>query len=161
MKSCALALAVVALAGIPGAQAATATGTLSLSITISASCSVISASAINFGTVTAIGANIDQTSTLTVNCSATTPYNVGLSVGGGSGATYATRMMTNGANAVTYSLYRDASRTLVWGETIGTDTVAGTGNAANQTITIYARTPPQSVPPPGAYSDSVTITITY
>jgi spore coat protein U-like protein len=161
MKPSALALAVMALAGIPGAEAATATGTLSLSITISATCSVVSASAINFGMVTAIGANIDQTSTLTVNCSTTTPYNVGLSVGGGSGATYAARLMSNGANAVTYSLYRDAGRTLVWGETIGTDTVAGTGTAANQTITIYARVPPQTVPPPGAYTDNVTITITY
>ena len=143
------------------AQAATATGTLNLSITITASCSVVSATAINFGSVATIPANIDQTSTLTVNCSSTTPYTVGLGVGGGTGATTAVRKMVNGVNVVNYTLYRDAARTQLWGTTIGTDTVAGTGSGANQALTIYARTPTQAVPPPGAYTDAVTITITY
>jgi spore coat protein U-like protein len=152
----------VGLATLPGtALAATATGTLNLSITISASCTVVSATAINFGTVAAIAANIDQTSTLTVNCSNTTPYTVSLDAGGGTGATVAVRRMMNGANFVNYTLYRDAARTLLWGNTIGTDTVAGTGSGANQTLTIYARTPAQAVPPPGAYTDTVNITITY
>ena len=86
---------------------------------------------------------------------------MGLSAGGGTGATVAVRKMTSGANTVNYTLYRDAARTLVWGTTIGTDTVTGTGNAANQAITIYARTPTQTVPPPGTYTDTVTVTITY
>jgi spore coat protein U-like protein len=151
----------VALLVAPSAQAATATGSLNLSITISATCSVVSASAINFGTMGAIAANVDQTSTLTVNCSSTTPYTIGLSAGGGSGATVATRKMTSGANAVNYTLYRDAGRTLVWGTTIGTDTLAGTGSGANQALTIYGRVPAQTVPPPGTYNDTVTVTITY
>lgn len=146
---------------LPQVQAATATGTLNLSVTIQSTCSVISATAINFGTMSAIAANVDQTSTLTVRCSSTTPYNVGLSAGGGTGATVATRKMSSGANAVNYTLYRDAARTLVWGQTIGTDTVTGTGNGANQTLTIYGRVPAQTVPPPGTYTDSVTVTITY
>lgn len=149
----------LALSG--AASAATATGSLSVNITISSTCSVVSATAINFGTVSAIAANIDQTSTLTVNCSSTTPYNIGLDAGGGTGATVAVRKMMNGANFVNYSLYQDAGRTTLWGNTIGTDTVTGTGTGANQTLTIYGRTPTQAVPPPGAYSDTVTITITY
>lgn len=162
-----MTLKVACLAGLlavalpSGAYAATATGTLNLSITITASCSVVSATAVNFGSVAAIAANIDQTSTLTVNCSSTTPYTVGLGVGSGAGATVAVRKMTSGANVVNYTLYRDAARTQLWGTTIGTDTVAGTGSGANQTLTIYARTPTQAVPPPGAYTDAVTITITY
>ncbi len=160
-KSFAGLIGLVSLA-LPGAaHAATATGTLGVSITIAASCTVVSATAINFGTVAAITANIDQTSTLTVNCSSTTPYTVSLSAGGGSGATVAARRMVNGTNFVTYSLYRDAARTQVWGNTIGTDTVAGTGSGANQTLTIYARTPIQTVPPPGAYTDTVNITVEY
>lgn len=154
----ATALGVVA---VPATYAATATGTLNLSITISATCSVVSATAINFGTMSAIAANVDQTSTLTVNCSSTTPYNVGLGVGGGTGATVAVRKMTSGANTVNYTLYRDAARTLVWGQTIGTDTTTGTGTGANQTLTIYGRVPAQTVPPPGTYSDTVTVTVTY
>lgn len=146
---------------LPGsALAATATGTLNVSITITASCSVVSATAINFGSVATIAANIDQTSTLTVNCSSTTPYTISLDAGGGTGATIATRKMMNGANFVNYTLYRDAGRTQLWGTAVG-DTVAGTGTGANQTLTIYARTPTQAVPPPGAYTDVVNITITY
>jgi spore coat protein U-like protein len=156
-----LPLAAMLAVAAPVAHAATATGTLNLSITIAATCSVVSATAINFGTVSAIAANIDQTSTLTVNCSTTTPYNVGLSAGGGTGATVAARKMMNGANSVTYSLYRDSGYTQVWGNTVGTDTVAGTGTAANQTITIYGRVTAQTVPPPGSYTDAVTVTITY
>ncbi|MCZ8184737.1 MAG: spore coat U domain-containing protein [Beijerinckiaceae bacterium] len=160
LKSALLA-AGLGLAIVPATYAATATGTLNLSITIQASCTVVSATAINFGSMATIAANVDQTSTLTVNCSSTTPYNVGLGVGGGSGATVATRKMTSGSDVVNYTLYRDASRTQVWGETIGTDTVTGTGTGANQTLTIYARVPAQTVPPPGTYTDAVTVTVTY
>jgi spore coat protein U-like protein len=162
MKFKALGFAAVLAVAAPAAHAATATGSLGVSITIAATCSVVSASAINFGTVSAIAANIDQTSTLVVNCSSTTPYSVSLSAGGGTGATAATRKMMNGANAVNYSLYQDAARTQVWGDTVGSNVLTGqTGTAANQNITIYARTPAQTVPPPGAYSDTVTVTINY
>jgi spore coat protein U-like protein len=155
----AAALSAAALA--PSAQAATASGSLNLSITIQASCTVVSASAVAFGSVATIPANIDQTSTLVVNCSNTTPYTVSLGVGNGSGATTAVRKLTSGANTVNYSLFRDAARTQVWGTTIGTDTVAGTGNGANQNISIFARVPTQAVPAPGAYTDTVAVTITY
>jgi spore coat protein U-like protein len=154
-------LAAVCAAAAPAAMAATATGTLNVSITIAATCTVISATSIDFGTVTAISSNLDQNSSLTVNCSSATPYNVGLSAGGGSDATVGSRKMSNAGNAVSYSLYRDAARTQVWGETIGTNTVAGTGTGSNQVLTIYGRTPVQPTPPAGSYTDSVTITITY
>lgn len=161
MKHGAFGLAAVLALAAPAAEAATATGTLNLSITVAATCTVVSATAIDFGSVIGIANNIDQTSTLTVNCSSNTPYNVGLGLGSGSGATYSSRKMSNANGAVNYSLYRDSSRSQVWGDTVGTDTVAGTGTGANQTLTIYARTPPQSLPPPGTYADAVTVTINY
>ena len=34
------------------------------------------------------------------------------------------RLMTSGANTITYSLYKDSGRTSVWGNTVGTDTQA-------------------------------------
>ena len=68
--------------------------------------------------------------------------------GPASGATVATRKMTSGAATVNYTLYSDSGRTTVWGNTIGTDTVAGTGNGAAQTLTVYGRVPPQTTPAP-------------
>jgi len=115
-----------------------------------------------FGTAQVLGSNIDVTATVSPTCTNTTPYTISLDVGSGAGATVAARRMTGPASAtVAYSLYRDAARTLVWGVTSGTDTVAGTGNGTAQPITVYGRVPPQSSSAPGGYTDVVTATVTY
>ena len=69
--------------------------------------------------------------------------------------------MTNGSSTINYSLYTTSARTTVWGNTVGTDTVAGTGNGASQAYTVYGRVPAQSTPSPGTYSDTVVLTISY
>lgn len=144
------------------AHAATTTSTFQVTLTITAQCTIVSASTLAFGSNGVISANIDQSSTLNVQCTNTTPYNIGLNVGTGAGATVATRLMTGPASAtVAYSLYTTTGRTVVWGNTVGTDTVAGTGNGASQAFTIYGRVPVQTTPAPGAYADTVTVTVTY
>lgn len=133
------------------AHAATATGQFNVTITIQSNCVLASATDLAFGTQGVISANIDAQSTITVQCTNTTPYNIGLNVGNGAGATVAARKMTGPASAtMTYSAYRDAARTLVWGQTIGTDTVAATGNGSAQPVTVYGRVPPQTTPGAGA-----------
>jgi spore coat protein U-like protein len=79
-----------------------------------------------FGSQGVLTANVDNTSTIQVQCTNTTPYNIGSDAGTGSGATVAARKMTNG-RSITYSLYSDSGRTTVWGTTIGTNTVSATG----------------------------------
>ena len=69
-------------------------------------------------------------------------------------------MTFSGAN-VTYGLYRDAARSLAWGSTIGTNTASGTGTGLTQTQTVFGRMPTQTTPKPGAYSDSVVVTVGY
>jgi len=141
--------------------AATATTTMTVQMTITATCLVNSATALNFGTQGVLATNVDQTSTLQVTCTNTTPYNIGLNVGTGAGATVAARKMTSGANTVNYTLYRNSTRTTLWGNTVGTDTVAATGNGAAQNYTVYGRVPPQAAPAPGTYTDTITVTVTY
>ncbi|WEX89472.1 spore coat U domain-containing protein [Sinorhizobium garamanticum] len=144
------------------AFAATATGNMNVRINIVAECKVVTATDMDFGTTGVIDANVDQTSSITVQCTNSTPYTVGLNAGGGIGATVAVRKMTGPASAtVNYSLYRDAARTQVWGFTPGTDTVASTGNGNPQTMTVYGRVPVQTTPGAGAYSDIVAITVQY
>jgi spore coat protein U-like protein len=150
-----------ALLGAAGAQAATVTGTFSVSMTINASCVLSSSSGIAFGATGVLSSNTDATGTLGVQCTSSTPYTVSLDAGGGTGATTATRKLTSGGSTINYVLYRDSARTLTWGNTIGTDTVAGTGNGAVQTLTVYGRVPSQTTPAAGAYSDTVNVTITY
>jgi spore coat protein U-like protein len=143
------------------AYGSTATTTFQVQITIQAQCVIGSASTLDFGTQGVLTANIDQSSTVQVQCTNTTPYNIGLDAGTGSGATVATRKMTNGAATINYTLYSNSGRTTVWGNTIGTDTISAAGNGASQSYTVYGRVPTQTTPAPNAYTDTITVTVTY
>jgi spore coat protein U domain-containing protein, fimbrial subunit CupE1/2/3/6 len=159
-SAAALAACFLVASGDAG-YAATATTTMTVQVTITASCTINSASTLNFGTQGVLATNVDQTSTLQVTCTNTTPYNIGLNAGTGSGATVATRKLTSGANTVNYTLYSNSGRTTVWGNTVSTDTVAGTGNGSAQSYTVYGRIPAQTTPAPGSYTDTITVTVTY
>jgi spore coat protein U-like protein len=159
-RSAALAIPLLIALGNP-LYAATATTTMTVQMTITATCLVNSASTLNFGTQGVLSANVDQTSTIQVTCTNTTPYNIGLNVGTGTGATVAARKLTSGANTVNYTLYSNSGRTTLWGNTVGTDTVAATGNGAAQSYTVYGRVPAQAAPAPGTYTDTITVTVTY
>ncbi|OWK20910.1 spore coat protein U [Mesorhizobium amorphae CCBAU 01583] len=165
MRACLTAfLALLSTASlIPNsALAAVATGNMTVRITITAECKVQTASDLDFGSKGVIDTNVDQTSTIGVQCTSGQTYNVGLDAGAGAGATVALRKMTGpGAATVNYTLYRDTARTQPWGVTIGTDTVTGTGNGDVQNLTVYGRVPPQATPAAGAYTDTVAITVTY
>ena len=121
----------------------------------------LTATNVDFGTTGVLQAALDATGTLSVTCTASAPYNIGLNAGTGSGATVAVRLMTLSGATIRYSLYTTAARTTVWGNTVGTDTVAGTGTGTAQTITVYGRIPAQTTPAPGTYTDTIVATVTY
>jgi spore coat protein U-like protein len=154
----ALGFLALGLAPIP-AIAATATTTFSVTATVQSTC-LVSATALAFGTYT--GAVATSTSAVSVTCTNTTPYNVGLSAGLATGATVTTRSMVGPASALLgYGLFQNAGHTTNWGQTIGTDTVTGTGNGAAQPITVYGQVPAAQYVAPGAYADTITATVTY
>ena len=62
---------------------------------------------------------------------------------------------------LSYAMYTDSARSVNWGQTIGTDTVVGTGNGASQALTVYGSVPAGQYVAPGAYSDTITATVTY
>lgn len=162
MRMRTIALASALASGCCGSAAATTTtSTFTVQMTITSSCVINSASTLNFGSSGVISANVDQTSTIQVQCTNTTPYNIGLNAGTGTGATVAARKMTSSGNTITYSLYTDSGRTTVWGNTVGTDTVSATGSGAAQSYTVYGRVPAQTTPAPATYSDTITVTVTY
>ena len=155
----AIAAALVLSSQTPS-QASTTSTTFNVSMTITASCTV-SATALTFGSSGIIAANVDNTSTVTVTCTNSTPYDVGLDAGIGSGATVAAREMTSGGAIINYTMYQDPTRTIVWGNTIGTNTCPGAGNGSAQALTVYGRVPAQSTPAPGAYNDTINVTVTF
>jgi spore coat protein U-like protein len=91
----------------------------------------------------------------------TTTYTVGLSAGLASGATVTTRKMQDGANLLSYALYSSSGRSTNWGNTAGTNWVAGTGSGVAQPHAIYGQIAAGQHPTPGSYTDTITATITY
>jgi spore coat protein U-like protein len=143
------------------ALAGTATTTLGVSLTINAGCNV-SSSPVAFPAQTVLASAVSQSGSISVTCTNTTPYNVGLDKGAGSGASVSNRLMTGPSSAtVAYGLFQDSGHATNWGNTIGTDTETGTGNGNAQTLNVYGHIAAQTTPQPGAYADTVNVTVTF
>jgi spore coat protein U-like protein len=137
----------------------TATTTFSVTVTIAKACSV-SATNLAFGTYTRT--QVRATSTISVNCTNLAPYNVGLSAGLATGATVTNRSMTGPASALLkYQLFSNSGYTTNWGNTVGTDTVAGTGNGSTQPLTVFGQIPAGEFTAQGNYTDTIVVTVTY
>lgn len=141
-------------------NAATATSNMSVTASVVAACTV-SASALAFAAYS--GTAVDGSADLTVNCTNDAPYTIGLSAGNGTGATTTTRVLTGSLANTTmnYGLYQDAAYATVWGDTDGTDTLAGTGSGADQTIPVYGRIVAGQNGSVGTYTDTVAVTVNY
>jgi spore coat protein U-like protein len=132
----------------------TATGTLTVSAAIGTTCTVSNVG-INFGTITTSGS-------LAVNCSTGLPYSLDLDAGVNPAAANANRQLANGANRLGYNIYTTNTFTTVWGSAMaGGTSQSFTGTGSNQSITAYVKTPIQTAPPTGLYTDTVTITATF
>ena len=155
-----IACGMIAAAG--PAWALTATTTFNVTGSVVGVC-MVSVSNLSFGaTIPAIiTSNIDVSVNMSVTCASGTAYSVALSAGGGSGASFATRKLTSGANTMDYTLYTESGRTTVWGDgSGGSQIIQGTGTGVAQSIPVYGRIAPQSVAV-GAYTDTITVTMTY
>jgi spore coat protein U-like protein len=143
------------------AEALTSQTTFQVTANVVAACSV-SASTLGFGAYDpAAGSPNDSGTALQVTCTTGAAYTIGLNAGTGTGATVAARKMTLSSNTLDYSLYQDSGRTTVWGNTPGTDTVASTGNGAQQSFGVYGRISAAQNVPAGSYSDTITVTVTF
>ncbi|MDG4883808.1 spore coat protein U domain-containing protein [Mesorhizobium sp. WSM4884] len=131
-----------------------------VSATVAPNC-LVSTQNIDFGSTGVLDANVDATGQISVTCTPAAAYSVSLN-GGTTSSPPTARKMSKGAETVTYGLYRDAGRTLPWGDssTPGS-TVPGTGSGVAQNLTVYGRVPPQATPSAGVYTDTVVVTVTY
>jgi spore coat protein U-like protein len=159
MAAAALTLGSLGSAEPVPALAGTATGTIAVSATVITLCTIVTLP-LAFGNYTSTTVS-DASSNITVACTSGVPYTVGLSVGNGSGASVATRKMTSGANTLNYGLFSDPGYATPWGPTVGTNTVAGTGNGVAQILPVYGQIPSGQASPTGLYGDLVTATLNF
>ncbi|SIQ71509.1 MULTISPECIES: Csu type fimbrial protein [Acidiphilium] len=145
-------------------RASTATTNFAVTATVLKTCT-ISALPLSFTAYT--GAVDNSTTTISVTCTNGTNYNIGLSAGLANGATVSTRAMvcntssTCGSSTLAYALYQPGGTTTNWGQTIGTDTVAGTGTGTAQSLIVNGQIAAGLTPEAGSFADTITATITY
>jgi spore coat protein U-like protein len=135
--------------------------TFTVSGTVQARCTV-SATNLNFGSAGVIASAYDAQNTISIVCTRDAPYQIALGAGlndGGLGING--RKLKAGSETIGYQLYRDSGRTLVWGNTLNTDTKSGTGSGSTQTHDVYGRVPAQTTPSPGTYTDTIVVTVEY
>ena len=102
--------------------------------------------------------NVDAVGSVTLACVPASAYTVTLSTGLG---TYSARRMASGSYAISYNLYLDAARSVVWGDGSGT-TSRVADSAASATYPVYGRIPgSQSAAGVGAYTDTITVTVAF
>jgi spore coat protein U-like protein len=159
---CAALLSATALMPMNPARATTTNASISISATVLSFCTV-GALPLAFGNYSP-GANSTANTSVTVLCTSGTAYNVGLDGGTGTGASVTNRLMTGVVNTsatLAYQLYSNSGLSTVWGNTVGTNTVTGTGNGLLQTLTVYGKVASGQSVAPGLYQDTVTVTLTY
>jgi len=143
------------------AQGLTAQTTFRVTAKVQAVCEV-TATDLSFGTYTAqAGTPLLGTTLLQATCTPGSTYNIGLNEGTSPGATVNQRKMVLGAQALNYQLYSDTSRTTIWGNTPGTDTVTGVGTGLAVDHTVFGSVPAKQVIPAGDYQDTITVRIYY
>jgi spore coat protein U-like protein len=156
------AIATALLVGAaPPVAAATASTTFLVSATVLSFCAVV-ATPLVFGNYS--GAQLDATNTISVTCTAGTSYTVGMNGGTGTGNSITARKMTKtaGTDLLNYSLFTDSSHSVNWGDLVGTNAPTGSGTGLSQPFTVYGRIPAnQLTATAGAYTDLITVTVTY
>ena len=165
------AILAASMLSLSAAHAATATATFDVLIKIQPSCTVTagSASNINFGTVAANATAFQQgSSSITVHCSKTTAYTVGLlpasgsTAGAGQMAAQNTAPASGNNDKVQYQLRQaTGDNGAVWGNVSG-NWKSGSGTGTDQTLPVYATVAVADLnKTPDDYKETVTVTVTY
>jgi spore coat protein U-like protein len=124
----------------------------------------VTATALDFGVYDpAAGTPVSATGTVAVRCGigVLPAFAVVLSKGGGS---YEQRTMTKGADRLDYNLYADAAHMMIWGDgTSGTIVQSLTGiiTLGTTDYTVYGLIAAGQYPAPGAYGDTITVTVNF
>lgn len=166
MKKQLLKTTMIAAAGLllaNSALALEATTTFQVTATVADSC-LVSATDLNFEAYDSVAATaLDGTSTITVTCTAETPYTIGLDAGGGTPAA-TTRAMTGNDGASTqldYELYTETNRTSVWGDIGGTTVAQSALTGGPIDYTVYGQIPALQYVLAASYVDTINVTVDY
>jgi len=151
------------------AQAGTTTGTLNVQLTLAGTCGVQNTT-LDFGLYVNNAPPLFAVGSVDVICSASTTYDVDLD-GGLHLLSSGRRLYFNSGGAgplavdnfIPYSLTKDASHTTTWGTCCSGTAITGfMGNGMMQRQPVYGEVFPTGAgTPPGVYTDTVMIIVTF
>lgn len=125
---------------------------------------LINVTGVSFGNYNVFNASsLQSTGSVVVRCG-NSISNVEVTLSRGQSSTFNPRQMTSGGQSLSYNLYRDAARSVIWGDgTGGTETYRNTSFPRRQDVTIYiyGDVPAAQDVSAGTYSDSITATIIF
>lgn len=167
-KALFVAISVVALAASGAAFAGTASDNLSVTATVIDNCTISTAALAftNYDPIVAnASSNLDGTGTVTVTCTLNDAVQITLGQGanadtGSTDAAPLRRMLAGAGEFLSYSLFSDSGRTVVWGNDATVD-VETTGTGVAEVHTVYGRVSSGQNRPAGSYSDTVAATVTF
>ena len=130
-----------------------------VSATVQATC-LVSAPSVTFAIHT--GAMLNATSTVSVNCTNSTPYSISLSAGSPNGAAVATRRTTESDSALLiYALAPNSQEVVTQGRMVDTDTAGGIGNGFTQVLADLGKFSAERHVAAGAYADTIAVTVIF
>jgi spore coat protein U-like protein len=113
-------------------------------------------------------APVDSAAFLSVRCVGNPPGPFVVKIGPGLSGDPGQRTMQSGAETLFYNLFVDGARTRIWGDgTGGTESVvvepgpARDGRPRQTELSVYGRIPAGQDPTPGAYSDTIIVTVEF
>ena len=142
-----------------------ATGTVLLQQGSARAACSLGGTAVAFGAYDSLNLQpFDTIGSLVFQCSQK-DHNVMITLSRGSGTSYATRRMLSGSQQLLYNLYRDAGRTIIWGDGSGGTQAYFINNPQPNrrdiTVPIFGRIPPSQNVGVGSYSDTITVTLNF
>lgn len=148
-----------------------AAGTLSLApaparaACLTCSCTV-TAEPMSFGAFSPLSGPVDAVGAIDVDCIGLTTSldSIAIELSAGVSGSYTPRQLRSGAHALSYNIYTDPARTIVWGDGTQGSSPRVLQNQLSlliwtTTAPVYGRVQASPLAPPGAYSDTIIVTV--
>jgi spore coat protein U-like protein len=132
---------------------------------LTCSCTV-SADPMSFGAFSPLAGPVEAVGAIDVDCIGLTTSldSISIELSTGISGSYAPRQLRSGPNSLAYNLYTDPARTIVWGDGTQGSSPRVVQNQLSllmwsTTAPVYGRVQSSPLAPPGAYSDTIIVTV--